>query len=68
MKTIKQYQCGICNTLWRSETECKNCEEAHIKIVSIIQQDFNSYKSGGEYPKRIECKMSDGSKRIFNFK
>lgn len=60
MKTLQQFQCEICNTVYKSEAECTNCEKSHNTIVKIANVKYNSYKSDGTYPQYIEVKMSDG--------
>lgn len=60
MKTLSQFQCEICNTIYKSESECRNCERCHQLPVEIINSKFNSYKSDGQYPNYIDVEMADG--------
>ena len=65
MKTLKQFQCEICNTVYNSESECHKCERTHKLPVEIIGNQFDSYKNKGEYPESIKVKMSDGKEIIY---
>ena len=60
MKTLSQFQCEICNTVYKSETECRNCEQCHQLPSQILLNKFNSYKNDGNYPNYIEVQMTDG--------
>ena len=61
MKILKQYQCEHCNTVYKSESECMNCESSHNIIVQIKEAAYNGIKNDGEYPKSIVVEMSDGA-------
>lgn len=60
MKIFSLFQCEICNTVYKSETECSNCEQCHQLPSQIVVNKFNSYKNGGNYPNYIEVQMTDG--------
>nr|DAJ47644.1 MAG TPA: Rubredoxin [Caudoviricetes sp.] len=66
MKTLSQFQCEICNTVYKSETECKACENSHCLPVAIKVYKFNSYKNDGEYPQYIDVAMENG--KIIRYK
>lgn len=66
MKTLNQFQCEICNTVYKSESECLYCERTHKLPVEIIGNKFNSYKNSGEYPQRIHVKMSDNKEITYS--
>ena len=36
MKKIEVYQCELCGAQYKSEEECKECENYHIKPVSVV--------------------------------
>lgn len=60
MKNLQQFQCEICNTIYRPKTECINCEKkSHNAPVKIANVKYNSYKNDGAYPQYIEVKMSN---------
>ena len=66
MKTLSQFQCEICNTVYKSESECRNCESCHQLPAKIVNSKFNPYKSDGQYPNYIEVEMADG--KIIRYK
>lgn len=66
MKALSQFQCEICNTVYKSETECKVCEDSHYLPVTIKVYKFNSYKNDGEYPQYIDVAMENG--KIIRYK
>lgn len=61
MKTLQQFQCEICNTVYKSKSECEICEKTHSKPINIVGAKFHAYKSCGEYPTVIDIEMSDGT-------
>lgn len=60
MKTLSQFQCEICNTIYKSESECWNCERCHQLPTKIVNSKINSYKNDGKYPNYIDVEMADG--------
>lgn len=60
MKELQQFQCEICNTVYKSKTECIDCEKSHSTPVKFANMKYSSYKSDGSYPLYIEIVMSDG--------
>lgn len=60
MKTLSQFQCEICNTIYKSESECRNCERCHQLPTKIVNSKINSYKNDGKYPNCIDVEMADG--------
>lgn len=60
MKTLSQFQCEVCNTVYKSQSECQNCESCHQRPTKITNSKFNSYKSDGQYPNYIDVEMADG--------
>lgn len=60
MKALSQFQCEICNTIYKSESECRNCERCHQLPTKIVNSKINSYKNDGKYPNYIDVEMADG--------
>lgn len=60
MKTLSQFQCEICNAIYKSESECRNCERCHQLPTKIVNSKINSYKNDGKYPNYIDVEMADG--------
>lgn len=60
MKALSQFQCEICNTIYKSKSECQNCESTHQRPRMIVYNKFNSYKNDGKYPNYIDVEMADG--------
>ena len=61
MKMLNQFQCEICNTVYKSEDECRNCESYHNSPVRINKSVFNSRKNDGQYPVYVYIEMSNGT-------
>ena len=60
MKTLQQFQCEICNTVYKSKTECIDCEKSHNVPVKMTDMKYGSYRNDGVYPRHINIEMSDG--------
>lgn len=67
MKTLNQYQCELCGMIFKSESECKNCEAIHKKIKSCKKVNYNAYKNNGECPKSIIVEFEDGKNGRYDF-
>lgn len=57
MKELKLYQCEICKTQYKSETECEKCEKSHKKELKTTNMKFLSYKNSEDgFPTAIVMK------------
>lgn len=56
MKKLTQFQCEICNIVYDSEVECKECEAIHTRSDFITNCKFNNYMYSGAYPQYMAMK------------
>lgn len=58
------YHCDLCQMVYDTEEECLNCEQSHVKAVSIEDQEF--YQPDEELepsgPRQIFVALEDGSR------
>lgn len=66
MKKLTQYQCEICGTTYRDESECKNCETSHKAVKSCVKANYNGYKNDGAFPKNVIIEFKDGETAKYN--
>lgn len=60
MKSLQLYVCEHCGTQYKAKNECKKCEDSHEIALEIHDMRFHACKDGGNYPDKVELKMSDG--------
>ena len=60
MKSIQLYVCEHCGTKYKDKNECKKCEGNHRAALEINDMRFHACKDTGNYPDKVELKMSDG--------
>ncbi|MCM1059815.1 MAG: hypothetical protein NC452_05935 [Eubacterium sp.] len=69
MKELKQFQCEICNTVYKSKDLCESCERFHCKPKQITKANFNAGQNGSlKYPQRILIEMEDGKTATYEYK
>lgn len=64
MKKLTVFECEFCKKQYRTETDCKKCEDNHMIPKEIIKCEYNigDFKN---YPHRITVLMSDGQELTY---
>lgn len=63
MKETKLYTCEYCNTSYKENIKCQECEKGHKKIKSIDSCKYVSIKGDATgYPSKIVIVMDNGEK------
>lgn len=57
MKKICLYECDICKTRFPTEDKAKECEEAHKKLLFLLEQKYHCL---APYPDKCTIQFSDG--------
>lgn len=53
-----KYKCEVCGTEYDNEKECYQCENKHVKPISL---DTSEYEFKSRYPKIIYMRMGNGA-------
>lgn len=61
MKTIEQYKCEYCGTLYADRNECEACEKQHVYPKCIKAAQFRPRKVCAKYPPHIVIEFEDGT-------
>lgn len=61
MKTVHQYKCEVCGTLYTDKEECVQCEKQHVFPLEVTTAHHRPRKVCAKYPPRIDIKFSDGT-------
>lgn len=62
MKVTKVYTCEKCGRQYKSEEDCKKCEEYHTGCDKIIKESYYQMEySTYPYPFDIDILMKDGT-------
>lgn len=60
MKTINQYQCECCGTLYQDASTCKACEKQHRTPVKILKAGHRAMGVCAGYPVHVQIEFDDG--------
>lgn len=63
MKKIEAYQCELCGAQYNTEDECKECENYHIKPVSIAGSKWlpKGFSKTNGFPMKVSVVFEDGT-------
>lgn len=63
MKKIEVYQCELCGAQYNTEDECKECENYHIKPVSIAGAKWlpKGLSKANGFPMKVSVVFEDGT-------
>lgn len=62
MKTLTQYQCEICNTVFSDSGSATKCEASHTVADEVHRYKYYPYTNGSsKYPYAVIVKMQDGT-------
>ena len=68
MKTITQYKCGVCGTVYAEKRKCEACESGHKKPVKIIARQYQAIGiNGSGFPDKITVATKDGKEAMYKF-
>lgn len=59
MKSLQLFICEHCGTQYKDKKEAIKCENSHKTALEIHDMRFHACKDAGNYPDKIEVKMSD---------
>lgn len=60
MRTINQYQCECCGTLYKDASTCKACEKQHRTPTKILKADHRAMGVCAAYPLSVQLEFDDG--------
>lgn len=65
MKSVTQYKCEVCGTLYADKNDCMECEKQHKIPCHIVKSDHRAMKLCPKYPPYIIVRFEDGSERKY---
>ena len=68
MKTLEQYKCDVCGTVYADKRKCEACETGHKKPMKITDRKYEpiGIETTG-FPSKIAVETQDGEKAIYDF-
>ena len=68
MKTLEQYKCDVCGTVYADKRKCEACETGHKKPTKITDRKYRAIGDDATgFPYRITVETRDGEKAIYSF-
>ena len=65
MKSVTQYKCDVCGTLYADKGACADCEKQHRIPAEIVRADHRAKGVYACYPPHIIVRFDDGSERKY---